>query len=304
MTRTHHHHHRHRRLIATVVFTSTLLGLIALALGDTNPGIAIAALISVAALATVFHFVLPGSDFFSAVFANSIGIYACVYVFFISENFGSAGARAQEIGFVLPLIGFLFGVLWRRRRIAAAVERSDEQMDKDIWHAAIWIPPLIAVGVASFVAPLREFPPADQALALLGAMTIIALTALLAAADIAAFLLDTAVLFEDFFENAARLAKPAFAFFTCYSLLAIVFACLYTILDRYSATPNFLLDGHGRRINLGEGLYLSVVTLSTVGFGDLTAHTPVARIMVAGEIFSGVLLLLFGVQAILTSGRK
>ena len=295
---------RHRRLIATLVFTSFLLGLIALALGNANLGIAITALVSVAALATVFHFTLPGSAFFSAVFANSIGIYACVYVFFITQNFDKVSSGPQEIGFILPLIGFLIGGLWRRREIAASVGSEKTDLPRDFWHTLTWIPPLIAVGAASFIMPLRDFSAEDQDMVLLGAMTVVALTALLAVRDIAAFLLDTAILFEDFFANAARLAKPAFAFLTCYSLLTLIFGCLYTILDRFSAVPNFLVRGESKYISFIDGLYLSVVTLSTVGYGDLTAVSPIARIVVAAEIFSGVLLLLFGVQAILTSEKK
>ncbi len=297
----------HRHLVATIAFTSMLLGLIVLALGDTNPGVATVALIAACVLATMFHFLLPGSDFFSAVFANSIGIYACVYVFFLSQNFRQVGVVAQELGFALPLAGFLIGSIWRRREIIAAVgrdEKSERSVVRDIWSRIVWIPPLIGVGVASFVLPLAELSPADQDEALLGGMTIIALTALLAAGDIAAFLLDTALLFGDFFGNIARLTKPAFAFFTCYSLLAIIFGCLYTILDRFSAISNFIVSGVARKISLAEGLYLSVVTLSTVGYGDLSAASPLARSLVAVEIFAGVMLLLFGVQAILTTGRK
>lgn len=297
---------QHRRLIATLIFTSMLLGLISVSLDRANEGIVYIAIASVAVLAITFHFALPGSGFFSAVFANSVGIYACIYVFFLNQNFDEAGAASQSVGFVLPLIGFLIGVMWRRRTILAAVgrtERSERGIERDIWHVAVWIAPLVVVGAASVVMPFGEMQPADQDIALLAAMTIIALTALLAASDISIFLLDTAILFGDFFTNASHLAKPAFAFFTCYSLLTIIFGCLYTALDRFSADPNFLVGGVAREISFGEALYLSVVTLSTVGYGDLSAISPIARVAVAGEIFLGVLLLLFGVQAILAPRR-
>jgi len=225
---------QHRRLIATVVFTSLLLGLIALALGAANPGIAATAIVSVAALAAMFHFLLPGGSFFSAVFANSIGIYACIYVFFVDENFSQASGTVQTVGFLLPLLGFLAGVVWRRSQIIQAVESTEKPLERNLWYAALWILPLMAVAAATFVAPINSFEPPEQDAALLVAMTIIALTATLATRDIAAFLLVTALLFEDFFTNVAHLARPAFAFFTCYSLITIVFGCLYTILDRYA----------------------------------------------------------------------
>jgi len=65
-----------------------------------------------------------------------------------------------------------------------------------------------------------------------------------------------------------------------------------------------LIYGNLRPITLPESLYLSVVTLSTVGYGDISASSALARMMVAAEILLGVLMLLFGVQAILTSKKS
>ncbi len=278
--------------------------MIALALGNTRPGIALAALLSVMALAVAFHFLLPGSDFFSAVFANSIGVYAFIYAFFLGENFSGTQAFAQELGFALPLAGFLAGVVWHRGEIVRRVASDSEDIKIDLANAVIWGSPIMVVGATSFILPINELEPTEQNAALLIAMLIIALTASLTARSIAAFLLDTAILFEDFFINAGRLVKPAFAFLTCYSLLAIVYGCLYAIIDRFSATPNFTAAGVARAITLDEGLYLSVVTLSTVGYGDLTATSGIARLFIASEIIVGVLLLLFGVQAILSSDKR
>lgn len=295
---------RHRHLLATIIFTVSLLGLIALALGDTRPGIAFTVLLSVLVLAVSFHFILPGGDFFSAVFTNSIGIYACIYVFFLGENFRQSETLAQEIGFVLPLAGFLVGVIWRRNVIVGRVKSSRGDIKIDIVDLALWVSPLAAVAAASFILPINEMGPLEQDTALIFAMLIIGLTAALTAPGIAAFLLDTAILSENFFVNAGQLVKPAFAFLTCYSLLTIIYGCLYTIIDRFSLTPNFSTTGGSHAITLSEGLYLSVVTLSTVGYGDLTASSGIARALVASEIVTGVLLLLFGVQAILSPDRS
>lgn len=295
---------KHRHLLATIVFTVSLLSLIALALGNTRPGIAFAVLFSVLVLALSFHFLLPGGEFFSAVFANSIGIFACIYVFFLGENFPQTGALAQEAGFVLPLAGFLIGAMWRRNVIVGRVRSSKGDIRVNFGALALWALPLAAVAAASFILPIGEMGAPEQDAALLFAMTIIGLTAAVTAPGIAAFLLDTAMLFENFFFNAGRLVKPAFAFLTCYSLLTIIYGCLYTIIDRFSPTPNFNVFGAPRAITLSEGLYLSVVTLSTVGYGDLTASSGIARALVASEIVTGVLLLLFGVQAILSSDRR
>lgn len=95
------------------------------------------------------------------------------------------------------------------------------------------------------------------------------------------------------------------SFFARYSLLTIVFGSLFTIADRFSITPGFVVGGEVRPITFAEGLYVSIVTLSAVGYGDIVASGPAVRMLVAVEIFLGVMLILFGVQAILsTPARK
>jgi len=292
------------RWLSTVVFTTGLLGLISLAIGSTSSGIALWSLGSASVLAIFFHYLLPGSGFFSAVFANSVGIYTCLYVFFISVNFTKASPSATQAGFVLPLAGFLVGLLWHRKRIQHAMALAQRQGASGLLPGFVWILPLAAVGLMTFLAPLEHMTPTEHDAALLGAMTIISLTVLVASQSVAIFLLDMGLLFEDFFDNAAHLLKPAFAFFTWYSLLTIIFGCVYTIVDHFAPLPHFLIGGAARPITFAEGLYLSVVTLSTVGYGDIIAASPTSRLLIAAEIFSGVLLLLFGVQAVLTSRPK
>lgn len=80
---------------------------------------------------------------------------------------------------------------------------------------------------------------------------------------------------------------------------------MFTIADRFSITPGFVVGGEVRPITFAEGLYVSIVTLSAVGYGDIVASGPAVRMLVAVEIFLGVMLILFGVQAILsTPARK
>lgn len=132
-------------------------------------------------------------------------------------------------------------------------------------------------------------------------MGAISLIAAATARDMALFILDLGLLFKDFSANASRLIKPAFAFFTWYSMLAVAYGCLYTIIDRYSAQSNFQIAGTHRPITFAEGVYFSVVTLSSVGYGDIAARSLLVRLLVVSEIIVGVLLLLFGVQAILAT---
>jgi voltage-gated potassium channel len=293
-----------QNLLATIVVTSLVLGLIALAIGGESPATAISAIVSATLLAVAFHFLLPGSSFFSLVFANCIGIYACLYVFLSAVNFAKASVWTVQVGFVLPLAGFALGVVLRRDVIRRVVLEPHTRIDTELTNAMLWIAPLIAVAIASFLFPFEHLSADEQGWALIFAMSLIAVIGVMASRDIAVFLIDTGILFEDFSANARQLIKPAFAFFTWYSLLVIIFACLYTIIDRYSPIPQFIIGGESRDIFFSEALYVSIVTLSTVGFGDIVPRTPAVRMLVATEIFVGILLLLFGVQAVLSASKK
>ena len=92
---------------------------------------------------------------------------------------------------------------------------------------------------------------------------------------------------------------PAFAFLTFYSLCIIMFGAFYTILDRFMVEPNFIIDGVRRDLTFPEGLYFSLVTFATVGYGDIHPVTGAVRLICGIEIVMGVLLLLFGFSAII-----
>jgi hypothetical protein len=106
------------------------------------------------------------------------------------------------------------------------------------------------------------------------AMGLTSLIVLWISSDVCAFLLQTGLLFEDFFRRIAGLAIPSFAFFTFYSVIVIVFAAIYRIIDRYAAGTHFLFAGEPRDLSFIECLYFSIITLSTVGYGDLV---PLSR---------------------------
>ena len=101
----------------------------------------------------------------------------------------------------------------------------------------------------------------------------------------------------------ARLVIPAFAFLTCYSLLVICFASFYSLAD-YAHPPNFRIDGVARALTFPETLYFSVITLSTVGYGDISPATNLVRFIIAIEIVCGILLLLFGFNEIFSFAQE
>ncbi|MGE5202162.1 MAG: potassium channel family protein [Acidobacteriota bacterium] len=293
----------YRGLLGPLFFTAALLALIALSLEDL--GIYLVAVLfgSVAVLVAVLYTVFPGSRFFTFAFANLIGIYACVFGFFVEVHFREVDRAVVAIGFVAPLAAFLAGVLWRRHLIRAVVFSTELRDERRFGHALLWLAPVFAVGALTFVIP--EAHPSTAALdwIFLAAMGTIAAVVLVSSRDVAVFLLDTGLLFEEFFGRAAGLIVPAFAFLTFYSLVVILFAAVFSVLDRLTHIPHFRIDGAVRPITFAEGLYFSVTTLSTVGYGDIAPATGLARVLVGFEIICGVMLLIFGVNEIMNYSR-
>ena len=73
------------------------------------------------------------------------------------------------------------------------------------------------------------------------------------------------------------------------TLFALLFATSYFLLER--ATPGSFTE----RLTRTDALYFTFTVISTVGFGDITAHTETARVMTMIQMVGG--LLLVGVAA-------
>jgi Ion channel len=73
-----------------------------------------------------------------------------------------------------------------------------------------------------------------------------------------------------------------------YLLIGLFFASVYTFLAGVSTDPFFVQTPADRLI---DQLYFSFVTLTTVGYGDLTAATDLGRMLAVGEALTGQLFL-------------
>ncbi|MDE1148256.1 MAG: ion channel [Azospirillaceae bacterium] len=298
---------KRRHLVVSVGLTVALLALIALTVQGTETGLTLVLLGAVSVLVGTCHLLFPGSRFFTIGLANFVSVYAIIFQFFVEAHFSGLSHGMLALGFVLPLATFLGGVVMRRAGIRAMVlgdvpRRSDARR---VGRALAWGVPFLVVGAATFLlTPTTPLPVVREAF--LAAMGFIALIVLLVSYDMVVMLLETGLLFEEFFEQIAALVEPAFAFFTFYSLLVIIFAALYTVVDRYSPVSQFIIAGTPQKISLAESLYFSVVTLSTVGYGDIVPVGALVRVVVAAEVIVGMLLLLFGFNAIFSysSTRK
>jgi hypothetical protein len=80
-------------------------------------------------------------------------------------------------------------------------------------------------------------------------------------------------------------AERIFAALDAYLLAAAAFGVAYWILDR--TWPTSIGPDLGGAISTGDGLYLSLVTITTVGFGDLVPASGVARGLATLEAVAG-----------------
>jgi voltage-gated potassium channel len=80
---------------------------------------------------------------------------------------------------------------------------------------------------------------------------------------------------------------------TSVPLFLLLFASSYVVMAAMSAS-NF-----GGRLTHTDGLYFTVTVFSTVGFGDITAKTQAARLVVTGQMIADLVILGLAIKIIL-----
>src|SRR5690606_32782849 len=105
------------------------------------------------------------------------------------------------IGFILPIVAFLAGTGLRRDRIRGVVTSDHVRDGRRLYRVFLWLLPVSAVGAATFFLPTAGFELLAWDASLLVAMGLIALVVLAVSRDVCVFLLDTGLLFEEFFER-------------------------------------------------------------------------------------------------------
>ena len=283
--------------------TAALLGIIGLLLGIAEGFLALAMIGSVIAVVASFHYLFGASRAFVFALANLIATYSCVFLFFAQSNFAEVGAGGLSVGFLMPLAAFLLGSLRRRHDIHQVILARRLRDEQRFARVLLWLAPVFAIGVLTFLVPHGAGAYHAQLAWLLLAMAAVSAIVFCVSHDVAVFLLDTELLFTAFFRRITRLVVPAYAFVSLYSLLVILFASFYSIAD-YAGAPNFRIDGAARSLSFPETLYFSLATLSTVGYGDISPATNLARFISAVEIVCGILLLLFGFNEIFSFAQQ
>lgn len=85
---------------------------------------------------------------------------------------------------------------------------------------------------------------------------------------------------------------------TSVPLFLLLFAGSYVVMATMSAS-NF-----GGRLTHTDGLYFTVTVFSTVGFGDITAKTQAARLVVTGQMIADLIILGLAIKIIVGAVRR
>lgn len=291
----------YRRFISVVIVSVTLLGLVGFATDDTVQ-LFYTSILAAIFMVLAFHRMFGGgSAFFNVILANVITIYLCFFTFFVESIFPELTAPFLTAGFLLPLLGFVIGAARKKNEITGIIQSQVYINEAKFVRSFLWLIPIAVIGVLAFVmhqthdnATLQQRP-----WFFLAEMGVISAVVFMASRDFTLMLIDTGVLFGEFFASNAKLIKSAFAFFIMYSLIIIVFAALYKNVDYLSNVHQFQIHGKERHISFVEAVYFSLVTVSTLGFGDIIPLTNAMRFIVGVQSFFGTLLFFFGVHAIL-----
>jgi voltage-gated potassium channel len=262
--------------------------------------IMLSAVLAIAAIQALF----PVNRLFSFAFANLVAVYAAIFSLFVEEVFRGVDPALLSIAFSLPIFAFVAGCWQRRDQVRAVVDHPKIRSERRVLGAFLWLFPTFIVGGTLFLLSHVAEPAANSSGVLLGAMVLIGLIVFAVSRDVAILLVDAGLLFEEFFFRISRLAIPAFAFLTFYSFLVIVFASAYRILSQFTSGTHFYVGGAPRPLSFSESIYFSIVSISTVGYGDIVPYSNLARLLASLEVICGFMLLLFGVSELLEYTRE
>lgn len=304
----HSHHSRHhvtrRGAVVGITFTIIMVALLGFSTHLIAREISFIMVACIVIAVAGSYFLLPGSLFFTLALANIIAVYASMYVIILDSDFHTIPQIEQWLGFVVPLAAFFAGTLLRRKHILRIVNTHDEPNPADYAHAVLILLPLVMVAAIAMAFSDLNYGPERLANIFLAAMGTTAAIVFFASKDVAIFLLVTGKLFESFFRRMAEMVAPIFAFFTFYSFTVLLFAAVYSGIDRVTGDNHFRILGQLREITFPEAIYFSLVTLATVGYGDIIPASNLMRLLSSFEVICGVMLLLFGFNEILNHARE
>lgn len=281
-----------RELLTELGLSLVTLALVGSALGAHRPMLVPILFASVVAVVLVVRKCLPSAPFITTTLAVGIPVYMCLYALIAIEAFEGGNALLAYIGCLLPLITFSWSV-WRNRDALnhQLIHRRVEA--RLLARGIVWV--LLAgsmISIAGEIA-LEGKESTFHAYSLLAGMAAVAVGVTLVIGDLVVLLAVTGHLFKKFVGRMVKRAVPVFSFLLVYIFLTMIFGALYSLLDEISGRPHFALNGTQQALGLADAIYFSIVTISTIGYGDIVATTSAARTLASLEIIAGVVLFLF-----------
>ncbi|MGE0415194.1 MAG: potassium channel family protein [Acetobacteraceae bacterium] len=291
-------HRLDRHWLRSIGFTAFLVGLVAIAT-DADWLVTSVSVATSAIGFGFFYLLFPGGAHFGIVTANFLAIYGCLFEFFRVANFPLASRHYTVVALALPVLGFLGTCFAHRWSITRVIHARRLRELAELPRLSRWLMATLAVGAASFALPQYDLGGDIQGPVLLACMLVVTFLVAIDVHDVVMVMVDIAMVFDLVAGRLDRLLMPMMAFLTFYGLLVIVFACLYRIADMVTIAPQFTIHGTLERISFVDGLYYSVVTISTLGFGDISPASMLTRALTGIEVVCGVLMLLFGFSEVM-----
>jgi predicted membrane protein len=278
-----------------VALTFALMVLLAGAVADRGGTFPLVLLATTAVAVGLLYMMFPHGPQFAFGAATGLAMYACLYVVFGRAAFPQVSEWAQPVGFIIPIAAFILACWIRRPALRAWAQGVHLGDLGHLPRFARWLVAVAAIGVLCLSFPINRMDPAGQSVALIAAMATIGLISALSVGDVVRLLVEIALIFQAVTRRLGHLAVPIAAYSLLWSLLVVVFGSLYRIADELSVVPLFHgSSGNPIRIGFADALHFSVVTLSTVGYGDIQPADDGIRLLASIQMLLAQLLLLFG----------
>ena len=238
--------------LARVTLPLAFVALVAAAVAGVTSPLFFAMVLSAGLVIVVIRALFPAGRLFPIAFASLIAVYAAIFSLFVEEIFQGVDTVFVVVGFCSPIFFFVAGCWLRRDQVRAVVAHPAIRSEQRVLRAAAWLVPVFFVGATVILLSRSVGTRANMDMVFVGAMAVIGLIVLTVSRDVAIFLVDAGLLFEEFFSRVSQLVIPAFAFATFYSLIVILFASAYRLISVYTPEQNFNVGGALRGLSFSE----------------------------------------------------
>ena len=275
--------------------------LVAAGVWEGDPWLPLAVAATAALGFGVLFRLFPGGLDFALGAGIGFATYAALFTVVARSAFPGASEPMLGIAFLLPVAAFLAAVIRRRENLRRIVERGETPDEAHLRRMGRFLVILAAIAVMSLALPMNRLPPGWQDAAMLGGAALIGVLAARAVRELVRLLVDMAQLMDALSGRVVALVVPIAAYAALFSLMTIVFACLFRVADALSQRALFAGPDGAIRLSFRDALHFSLVTISTVGYGDIWPTDDGARLLSAVEVLAGQILLLFGFYEITRS---